>query len=384
MGFDFIRAASIPQSGRPETTMHDSRKIIHIDMDAFFTSVEQRDFPELRGKPVIVGGMPGKRGVVAAASYEARQYGIHSAMPSTQAYQRCPHAIFARARFEVYRQVSQQVRAIFRQYTDLVEPLSLDEAFLDVTHNKKNNPSATLIAQEIRKTIFQETGLTASAGVAPNKFLAKVASDMNKPNGIFVITPADVSAFIEQLPIGKFFGIGKATEKKMLKLNIKNGADLKGFSELDLIRHFGKAGAYYYRIARGSDHRKVTPHRIRKSVGVEETFDRDLATREEMNRVLDELAQTLEGRLRKAELSGKTVTLKLRFANFDTITRGRTTERFLCDAEPVLQIVHGLMDNIDLAGKQVRLLGITLSNLDNQPDPLAAIQLPLPFGDAWG
>lgn len=364
--------------------MQDNRKIIHIDMDAFFASVEQRDFPELRGKPVLVGGMPGKRGVVAAASYEARRYGIRSAMPSTQAYQRCPHAIFVRARFDVYRSVSQQIRAIFRQYTDLVEPLSLDEAFLDVTHNRKSNPSATLIAQDIRQLIFQETGLTASAGVAPNKFLAKVASDINKPNGIFVIPPKDVLTFIEQLPIGRFFGIGKATEKKMQQLHIQNGADLRDMPESDLIRHFGKAGAYYYRISRGQDNRPVSPHRVRKSVGVEETFDKNLSTRDEMDRVLIDLAQTLEGRLRKAELSGKTVTLKLRYANFETITRGRTLDRFLSEAEPVLHIVQGLMSQIDLKGKEIRLLGLTMSNLDNQPELTDATQLLLPFGDEWG
>ena len=357
------------------------RKIIHIDMDAFFASVEQRDFPALRGKPVIVGGMPGKRGVVAAASYEARQFGIRSAMPSSRARALCPHAIFVRTRFDVYRSVSNQIRAIFLSCTDLVEPLSLDEAFLDVTENKKNNPSATLIANAIRAEIFQQTGLTASAGVAPNKFLAKIASDINKPNGICVIPPNKVEAFIEQLPIGKFYGIGKATEKKMHELGIFNGSDLKRVSETDLVRHFGKSGLFYYRIARGVDEREVTPNRIRKSVGVEETFLHDLETLAAMDKELEALAGSLTRRLTRSEVAGKTITLKLRFSNFETITRSRTHDRFISKKPEILSIVLDLLRQSGVEGKGVRLLGITVSNLDNRPDPVREIQLPLPLGD---
>ena len=358
-----------------------ARKIIHIDMDAFFASVEQRDFPELRGKPVIVGGPPHKRGVVAAASYEARQFGIHSAMPSSQAYQRCPQAIFTRARFEVYREVSNQIRAIFNQYTHLVEPLSLDEAYLDVTTNRANNPSATLLAQEIRRKIFKTTGLTASAGVAANKFLAKIASDINKPNGIFVIPPAKAMAFVEGLSIGKFHGIGKATEKKMHQLGIFSGLDLKGRKEAELIEHFGKVGSYYYLIARGIDNRQVSPDRIRKSVGVEETFSRDLMARKEMEEVLKRQAKELEQRLEKSKVAGKTVTLKLRYSNFDTHTRSQTLSRYLQEARAIYRIAKKHLRQSDATKRPIRLLGITVSNLNNQQDRETERQLWLPFGD---
>lgn len=363
--------------------MDQIRKIIHIDMDAFFASVEQRDFPELRGKPVVVGGLPGKRGVVAAASYEARRFGVFSAMPSSQARAQCPHAIFVHARFEVYRQVSSQIRSIFREYTDLVEPLSLDEAFLDVTQNRFNNPSATRMANEIRARILQETHLTASAGVGPNKFLAKMASDINKPNGIFVITPDRAQAFIDQLPIGKFHGIGKATEKKMQELKVFNGADLRQVSELDLVRHFGKTGAWYFRIARGIDLREVVPHRLRKSVGVEETFTEDLTRMEQLERSLKDLARDLSRRLQKAELAGKTITLKLRYANFETLTRGRTLDQFMNDERGLFRMAFRLLEQVPWENKRIRLLGITVSNLNNQEDPVTDRQLLLPFGDEW-
>lgn len=359
----------------------EQRKIIHIDMDAFFASVEQRDNPEWRGKPLVVGGRPGRRGVVAAASYEARRYGIRSAMPATTAHQRCPRAIFAKPRFEVYRSVSQQIRAIFYEYTDLVEPLSLDEAYLDVTNNKKGNPSATWVAQEIRQRIFRETRLTASAGVAPNKFLAKIASDINKPNGIYVLPPHRVTCFVEALPIGKFHGIGKATEKKMNELGIFTGADLKNFSEAECVRHFGKTGSYYFKIARGFDEREVSPHRPRKSVGVEETFVEDLTAVEVMRNMLWRQAQELEERLRKSGLAGKTITLKLRFANFETITRAETQPRFQCKARALFNVAQRLLDQSEAEKKRVRLLGITVSNLDNQVDPLGEFQLYLPFGE---
>ena len=357
------------------------KKIIHIDMDAFYASVEQRDFPQLRGQPVVVGGQPGKRGVIAAASYEARRYGVRSAMPSSQALLRCPHLVFAPPRFEAYKTVSRQIRAIFFQYTDLVEPLSLDEAYLDVTENKFNNPSATLLAQEIRARIFAEVNLTASAGVGPNKFLAKMASDVNKPNGICVITPDKASAFIEALPIGRFYGIGKATEKRMHDLGIYSGKDLRAHDLGTLIQHFGKAGAWYHRISQGEDDREVSPHRIAKSVGVEETFDRDITTMEEMESVLVSLAEELEHRLKRADTSGKTVTLKLRFANFETITRSKTGQTFVRDAADLLQLAKAHLLQSGALGKKVRLLGITVSNLDNGEDPIREIQLELPFGD---
>ncbi|MCH8496286.1 MAG: DNA polymerase IV, partial [Balneolales bacterium] len=251
------------------------KKIIHVDMDAFYASVEQRDDPSLVGRPVIVGGSPQSRGVVATCSYEARKFGVHSAMPTSQAYRLCPDGAFVYPRFDVYKEVSLQIRAIFDDYTDLVEPLSLDEAYLDVTVNKKENPSATLIAREIQSRVFDEVGLTCSAGVAANKFLAKVASGYKKPSGITVITPEKAEAFINQLPIGKFHGVGAATEKKMLELGIANGADLRERDEVDLVRHFGKSGHFYYRIAHGIDERDVKPNRIRKSVGAENTYSED-------------------------------------------------------------------------------------------------------------
>ncbi len=361
----------------------DQRKIIHIDMDAFFSSVEQRDFPELRGRPVVVGGLPGKRGVVAAASYEARRFGVRSAMPSTQAQQRCPEAIFVRPRFEVYRAVSRQIRSIFHDYTDLVEPLSLDEAYLDVTVNLVDNPSATRIAREIRRRIFDETQLTASAGVAPNKFLAKMASEVNKPNGLFVITPDRAVAFIAALPVGKFHGIGKATEKRLHEMGIFTGQDLAARDELDLVRAFGKAGSWYRGIACGIDPREVTPHRIAKSVGVEETFDHDLTTLAEMEKVLREIAEELQNRLVRANLSGKTVTLKLRYANFETITRSKSSPIYLREAPDLYRIALSHLQHVEALDKKVRLLGITVSNLDNQEDPLQEIQLSLPFMSSW-
>lgn len=364
--------------------MNNPRKIIHVDMDAFYASVEQRDFPQLRGQPVIVGGKPGGRGVVAAASYEARAFGIHSAMPSSRAYRLCPHAVFVRARFDVYRQVSDVIRNIFHQYTDLVEPLSLDEAFLDVTENKKQLPSATWVAKAIRSDIYQATNLTASAGVAANKFLAKIASDINKPNGMFVIPPEQAEAFVAKLPIGKFFGIGKATETKMHKLGIFNGADLRKRNELELSKHFGKSGLFYFDIARGIDNRHVSPHRIRKSVGVEETYSQDITSLEAMEKELDTLAITLQGRLEKASLAGKTITLKLRYSNFETLTRSQTQQHFVSQGSRLASITKSLLHENFEHGKGVRLLGITVSNLNNQVDKAPSRQLMLPFdGDGW-
>jgi DNA polymerase-4 len=301
-------------------------------------------------------------------------------MPTTRAQKLCPQAIFVRARFDVYRAVSAQIREIFLDYTDLVEPLSLDEAYLDVTENKKGNPSATLIANEIRARIWKKTQLTASAGVAPNKFIAKVASDINKPNGICVIPPERVLAFVETLPIGKFYGIGKATEKKMHELGIFTGSDLRGWEERALISHFGKAGSYYFQIARGNDLRRVTPDRERKSVGVEETFAEDLTRLEDMDQILIALARELERRLRKHKLHGKTVTLKLRFANFETITRATTLDERVSRAEPLFEVVRGHLHQTAAETRGVRLLGITVSNLE-ETDAVREVQLWLPFGE---
>lgn len=340
------------------------RKIIHIDMDAFYASVEQRDNASLRGKPVAVGGSPDRRGVVAAASYEARKFGVRSAMSSAMAIRRCPGLIFVKPRFDVYKSVSGQIREIFSEYTDLVEPLSLDEAFLDVTENKKNIAKATRIALEIRQKITAGTSLTASAGVAPNKFLAKIASDLNKPDGLAVITPEEAEAFIGRLPIGKFFGIGKATEKKMTELGILNGADLKMWSEPDLVRQFGKAGLFYYRISRGIDERPVRPDRIRKSVGAENTFDSDVLDVIWMKKYLADLAAEVVRRMKKSEAKGRTVTVKVKYHDFETVTRSVTLDHFTDDAQEIGSCASALIESTEAGIRPVRLLGITLSNLD--------------------
>ena len=340
------------------------RKIIHVDMDAFFAAVEQRDFPELRGKPVIVGGKPGGRGVVSTCSYEARKFGVHSAMPTNEAYRLCPHGIFVKARFDAYKEASQMVRNIFYEYTDLVEPLSLDEAYLDVTENHKGNPSATLIAEEIRAKIFEQTRLTASAGVAFNKFLAKVASDYNKPNGLTVITPSKAEEFLEQLPIKKFYGVGKATQKKMHALGIKTGADLKQWSELDLAKAFGKSGRYYYKIVRGIDHREVKPHHTRKSYGKERTFSEDVGDLNWVQNFLEELAGSISEGMRKIPTAGKTITLKVRYKNFDTITRSQSLAHYTNKAEEIATVAKQLLEQTEAGNRKIRLLGISLSNLN--------------------
>jgi DNA polymerase-4 len=340
------------------------RKIIHIDMDAFFASVEQRDFPEYRGKPLIVGGSPEGRGVVAAASYEVRKFGVHSAMPAAKAIKLCPHAIFVRPRFKVYRDVSKQIREIFFQFTDLVEPLSLDEAYLDVTENHINLPSATLIAKQIRKLIKKKTRLTASAGVAHNKFLAKVASDLDKPDGLSVILPEEAEDFLEQLPIGEFYGIGEATEAKMKSLGISTGADLKTWSELDLVNHFGKTGRYYYRIVRGIDLREVKPHRIRKSIGKERTFSEDIDNLGWIHSFLRELAEEVAENMESKQVAGKTVTLKVRYADFETISRRTSFSHHIHAATDIAETAINLLDQTEVGDRKVRLLGITLSNLN--------------------
>ncbi len=347
-------------------------------MDAFYASVEQRDFPEYRGKPVIVGGSPEGRGVVAAASYEVRKFGVHSAMPAAKAVRLCPQAIFVKPRFEVYREVSEQIREIFYRFTDLVEPLSLDEAYLDVTENHINLPSGTLIAREIRRLILEKTRLTASAGVAFNKFLAKVASDINKPNGMAVITPDKADAFLESLPIGKFHGIGSATEKKMKSLGIYTGKDLKEWEEIDLVERFGKTGRYYYRIVRGKDNREVKAHRIRKSIGKERTFSEDVEEISWIHNFLDELAEKISQSMKKKRVSGKTVTLKVRYDDFETLTRSTSFSHYINKGEDIAETAKSLLEQTEAGKRKVRLLGITLSNL-NLSEEGRFEQLSIPF-----
>lgn len=342
------------------------RKIIHVDMDAFYASVEQRNNPKLRGKPVIVGGDPKSRGVVAACSYEARKFGIHSAMASSRAYRLCPHAVFVRGNFDEYIAVSEQINEIFHRFTDLVEPLSLDEAYLDVSENKVNSPSATVLAREIRRLIFEGTSLTASAGVSYNKFLAKVASDYNKPDGLMVITPDDAGTFIDRLPIGKFYGIGRVTERRMLELGIKTGADLKMISREDLNLLFGKVGGYYYDIAHGMDDRPVEPGYERKSIGKEVTLERDTVDPDIINDILQNLARRVARSLDAHEAMGRTVTLKVKYFDFTSITRSITIPDPVSDADLLLMHAKNLLTRTEAGIHPVRLLGISVSNLDDE------------------
>lgn len=343
------------------------RKIIHIDMDAFYASVEQRDNPNLRGKPVAVGGSK-ERGVVAAASYEARKFGVRSAMPSALAYRRCPDLIFVRPDFTKYKTVSDQIRAIFLEYTDQVEPLSLDEAFLDVTMSRTAIPTATRIAREIRLRIYDETGLTASAGISINKFLAKVASDLNKPNGQKTIMPEEVLEFLEQLPIEKFFGIGEKTAEKMHHLGIHNGADLKKWDQALLVREFGKSGHHYYQIVRGIQKSRVKPDRIRKSVGAERTFESDLTTHEQVKEELARINVILADRLKKSNSQGKTITLKIRYHDFEQHTYSTTLSSPTLAGSIIWENALDLLER-NLSVKPVRLLGLSLSNLQEDTDP---------------
>ncbi len=364
--------------------MNTDRKVIHVDMDAFYASVEQRDQPQYRGQPLVVGGRPEKRGVVAAASYEARQYGIHSAMPSRTALQRCPHLIFALPRFEVYREISEQICAVFRHYTDLVEPLALDEAYLDVTTNHLGISSANEIARQIKETILTETGLTASAGVSINKFLAKMASGMNKPNGLTRILPQEAAAFVESLAIEKFYGIGPATTQKMHELGIHTGLDLKQWSELDLVKHFGKVGRFYSQIARGIDERPVNPDRIRKSIGAETSFDPDLEEKEIIENALGAIATEVHQRMVRHGAKGRTITVKVKLADYRQMTRSRTLLEFIPGESEILALAQQLLQGIELKGEKVRLLGITLSNLDTKCGELSYEQLALDFFSAEG
>jgi DNA polymerase-4 len=344
------------------------RKIIHIDMDAFFASVEQLDNPELRGKPVAVGGS-GVRHVVAAASYEARKFGVRSAMPSITAKRLCPELIFVRHHFDRYEEISALVFKILREYSDLVEPLSIDEAFLDVTSDKMNICSATIIAKKIRNEIREKTGLTASAGISYNKFLAKIASDINKPDGLFVITPEDAEQFIESLPIGKFYGIGKVTAEKMHMLGIHDGATLKQWDLVSLIRNFGKAGKFYFDIVRGIDDRPVEPFSERKSVGTELTYEKDLTTRFEIIAELYKIEKELMERIENVGTTGKTITVKVKFADFRQVTRSKTLQKYIRDFETLHREVSDIRRSMKLEDVRIRLLGVSISSLESEePD----------------
>lgn len=340
------------------------KKIIHIDMDAFYASVEQMDYPDLRGKPVAVGG-GGERGVVAAASYEARKFGVRSAMSGAIARKNCPQLIFVKPRFDRYKEISKQIRSIFFDYTNLVEPLSLDEAYLDVTHNKLNKPSATLIAKEIRQRIFAEVGLKASAGISSSKFIAKIASDINKPNGQKTIPPEEIIQFLEELPIEKFFGIGKVTAAKMFQLGIFTGKDLKSKSLEFLTDHFKSSGEHYYKIVRGIHNNEVKPNRIQKSVAAEHTFTKNLTSEIYMLERLEDIAKELENRLNRSKVAGKTVTLKIKYSDFTTQTRSKTTPYFIKDKDVLLSTVKDLLYQEKIKNS-VRLLGISVTNLNNQ------------------
>lgn len=338
------------------------RKIIHVDMDAFYASVEELDNPDLKGKPVAVGGSE-KRGVVSAANYEARKYGVHSAMSGYLAKKNCPNITFVKPRFARYKEISKQIRNIFYDYTDLVEPLSLDEAYLDVTVNKKGNPSATLIAQEIRQRIFDEIGLVASAGISINKFIAKVASDINKPNGQKTVNPEEVIPFLEALEIRKFYGVGKVTAQKMYKLGIFTGKDLKAKSLEFLSDNFGKGGSHYYHVVRGIHTSEVKPHRTPKSVGAERTFSENLSSEIFMLERLDNISEELERRLKKSNISGKTITLKIKYSDFTLQTRSKTLPYFVSDKALVLETAKDLLYQEKMENS-VRLLGISLANLN--------------------
>ena len=340
------------------------RKIIHVDMDAFYASVAQMDNPELRGKPVAVGG-GGTRGVISAASYEARKFGVKSAMSGRLAIKLCPELIFVRTDFARYTEISKKVRNIFYEYTDLVEPLSLDEAYLDVTENKKGNPSASLIAEDIRNRIKKEVGLTASAGISINKFIAKVASDYNKPNGQKTVNPEEVIKFLEDLDIRKFYGVGKVTAEKMYQKGIFTGKDLKGKSAEYLEEHFGKSGKSYYYIVRGIHNSQVKPNRIRKSLAAERTFSENLSSEIFMFEKLDHIAEEVSKRLTKSKVAGKTITLKIKYSDFTLQTRSKTLPYFVSDKSVILETAKDLLYQEKL-NNSVRLLGISLSNLNTE------------------
>lgn len=353
------------------------RKIIHVDMDAFYASVEQMDNPDLRGKPIAVGG-GGSRGVVSAASYEARKFGVRSALSGVLARKYCPELIFVRPRFDRYKEISNKIRKIFLDYTDLVEPLSLDEAYLDVTQNKKGNPSASLIAKEIRERIYNEVGLTASAGISINKFVAKIASDINKPNGQKTVGPNEVIPFLETLPIKKFYGVGKVTTEKMYLLGIFTGADLKAKDLEFLEKHFGKSGSYYYYAVRGIHNSEVKPERLSKSVAAEHTFNENLSSEVYMEEQLQIIAEQLSKRLKRYNVAGKTVTLKIKYSDFTLQTRSKTLPYFISDKGLILETAVELLYQ-ERMKDSVRLLGISLNNLNTEEKKTVVVQLKFDF-----
>ena len=353
------------------------RKIIHVDMDAFYASVAELDNPEIRGKAIAVGG-GGERGVVSAASYEARKFGVKSAMSGVLAKQKCPHIIFVKTDFERYKELSLKIREIFYEYTDLVEPLSLDEAYLDVTENKKGNPSANIIAKEIREKIYKVTGLRASAGISINKFIAKVASDINKPNGQKTIHPEEVIDFLEELPVNKFYGVGKVTAGKMYNLGIFIGNDLKKKTLEDLVRGFGKSGTHYYNIVRGIHNSVVKPNRIRKSVAAERTFNKNISSEIFMLERLEKIADELERRMVKIEAKGKTITLKIKYSDFTQQTRSKTKESFMQKKSEFFPVIKELLFQEKLINS-VRLLGISFGNLNTEIKKPLWVQLKLKF-----
>ncbi|TGE09503.1 DNA polymerase IV [Hymenobacter fodinae] len=356
----------------------ESRKIIHLDMDAFYASVEQRDNPILRGRPVAVGGSR-QRGVVAAASYEARQFGVRSAMASSVAKRKCPELIFVKPRFDVYKEVSLQIREIFAEYTPLIEPVSLDEAYLDVTHNLKQIASATQVAQEIRAKILAKTQLTASAGISYNKFLAKLASDYRKPNGQFVIKPAQGLAFVEALSVGQFHGIGHVTAARMNQLGIFTGWDLRQQTQAFLRQNFGKAGSYYYAIARAQDHRPVVADRVRKSVGSETTFEQDLTTQEQLLSGLQPALESVWSYCERTGILGRTLTVKAKYNDFQVLTRSRTSIVPFTSQAALEQVGRELLNSLWPLPKGIRLLGASLSNLDTAGEDTPGRQLLLPL-----
>ncbi|KKN86213.1 hypothetical protein LCGC14_0270820 [marine sediment metagenome] len=363
-------------SNSPEKAVQEEvRRIIHVDMDAFFASVEQRDHPDLRGKPVAVG-RDQARGVVAAASYEARVFGVRSAMPSVTARRQCPDLIFAPPRFEVYRAVSTQIHEVFRQFTDLIEPLSLDEAYLDVTQACTDGVTATEIAQDIRKGILEVTGLTASAGVSYNKFLAKLASDQDKPNGLTVITPRKGADFVASLPVGRFNGVGPVTEAKMKNLGILTGADLRDKHLTFLVEHFGSSAERYHAIARGIDDRPVRPDRVRKSVGAENTFAEDITELEVASAQLEPIIAKVVTRCAEKDLAGRTVTLKVKYADFEQITRRMTLPTSVRDSEVIMSVARELLGGEYPFRKGIRLLGVSVSGFEGK-EPQHEAQLEL-------
>jgi len=358
------------------TILH--RKIIHIDMDAFYASVEQRDFPAYQGKPVVVGGLPeGRGGVVATASYEARKFGIRSAMPSKTAQRLCPEAIFVFPRFDAYKAVSRQIREIFHRYTDMIEPLSLDEAYLDVTIDKQGVGSALEVARLIKQAIKHELQLTASAGVSVNKFVAKIASDMNKPDGLTFIGPSRIEQFMEALAVEKFYGVGKVTATRMKAMGLHTGADLKKLSETEMVQYFGKPGKFYYQIVRGIDNREVQPHRETKSVSVEDTYQEDLVTSASMEAELKILAERLAIRLARSGFKGKTVTVKFKFHDFSLMTRSISLTAFINTAADIQQAALNILHSAPIQGKSIRLLGVGLSNFEKEKDNNEEAQLKL-------